>query len=93
MESIKISVLKHFWSNVLIKNLPVPFLFTITCYNCVLYIDVSVEFALDSCLEISKFLSKFLKSGNTTENDGNTLSKFHGDTSLFGKVSWWNLSF
>ena len=46
-----------------------------------LYVDISVKFAFDSCVEISKFL----KSGNTTENNGNTLSKLHRDTSLFGK--------
>ena len=46
--------------------------------------DISVEFAFDSCVEISKFLNK---SGNTTENDGNTLSKLHRDTSLLAKVS------
>ena len=57
--------------------------------NCVLYVDISVEFAVDSCVEISKFL----KSGNTTENGGNTLSKLHRDTSLLGKVSRWNLLF
>ena len=51
--------------------------------------DISVEFAFDSCVEISKFL----KSGNTTENGGNTLSKLHRNTSLLGKVSRWNLSF
>ena len=43
----------------------------------------------DSCVEISKFL----KSENTTENDGNTPSKLYHDTSLLGKVSRWNLSF
>ena len=82
-------VLKHFWSNVLIKNLPFPFCSLLHVQNCVLYIDISVEFAFDSCVEISKFL----KSGNTTENDGNTLSKPHRDTSLLGKVSRWNLPF
>ena len=55
----------------------------------VLYVDISVEFVFDSCIEISKFL----KSGNTTENDGNMLSKLHSDTSLFCKVSPENLSF
>ena len=51
--------------------------------------DISVEFAFDSCVEISKFL----KRGNATESDGNTLSKLHCDTSLLAKVSRWNLSF
>ena len=74
----------------MIKNLPVPFCSLLHVKNCVLYIDISVEFAFDSCVEISKFLSKFLKSGNTTENDGNTLSKLHRDTSLLGKVSRWD---
>ena len=85
----KFAVLKHFWSNVLIKNLPFPFRSLLHVKNCVLHIDISVEFAFDSCVEICKFL----KSGNTTENDGNTLSKLHSDTSLLGKVSRWNLSF
>ena len=58
-----------------------------------LYIDISVEFAFNSCVEISKFRFKFRKSGNTIENDGNTHSKLHRDTSLLGKVSRWNLSF
>ena len=73
----------------MIKNLPVPFCSLLHVKNCVLYIDISVEFAFDSCVEISKFR----KSGNTTENDGNTLSKLPRDTSLLGKVSRWNLSF
>ena len=51
-----------------------------------MYIDISVEFAFDSCVEISKL------SRNITENDGNTLSKLPRDTSLLGKVSRWNLS-
>ena len=71
----------------MIKNVPVPFCSLLHVKNCVLYIDISVEFAFDSCVEISKFL----KSENTTENDGNTLSKRHRDTSrdtsLLGKVS------
>ena len=70
-------------------NLPIPFCLLLHVKNCVLYIDISAEFAFDSCGEISKFL----KSGNTTENDGNTLSKLHHDTSLLAKVSRWNLSF
>ena len=74
----------------MIKNLPFPFRSLLHVKNCVLYIDISVEFAFDSCVEISKFLNK---SGNTTENDGNTLLKLHRDTSLLGKVSRWNLSF
>ena len=56
----------------MIKNLSFPFRSLLHVKNCVLYIDISVEFAFDSCVEISKFLNK---SGNTTENDGNTLSK------------------
>ena len=56
----------------MIKNLPFPFCSLLHVKNCVLYIDNSVEFAFDSCAEISKFLNK---SGNTTENYGNTLSK------------------
>ena len=43
-----------------------------------MYVDISVEFAFDSCVEISKFP----KSRNKPENDGNTLSKLHRDTSL-----------
>ena len=74
----------------MIKNLPFPFCSLLHVKNCVLYIDISVEFAFDSCVEISKFLNK---SGNTPENDGNTLSKLNRDTSLFAKVSRWNLSF
>ena len=89
MESIKFAVLKHFWSNVLIKNLPFPFCSLLHVKNCVLYIDISVEFAFDSCVEICKFL----KSGITTENDGNPLSKLRRDTSLLAKVTRWNLSF
>ena len=85
----KFAILKHFWSNVLTKNPPVPFCSLLHVKNCVLYIDISVEFAFDSCVEISKFL----KSGNRTENDGITLSILHRDTSLLGKVSRWNLSF
>ena len=73
----------------LIKNLLVPFCSLLHVKNCVLYVNISVEFAFDSCVEISKFF----KSGNTTENDGNTLTKLHRDTSLLGKVSRWNLSF
>ena len=83
------AVLKHFWSNVLIKNLPVSFCSLLHVKSCVLFLDISVEFAFDSCVEISKFL----KSENTTENDGNTLSKLHRVTSFLGKVSQWNLSF
>ena len=88
MESIKICRFKTFLENVLIKNLPVPCCSLLRVKNCVLHIDILVEFAFDSCVEIFKFL----KSGNTTESDGNTLSKLHRDTSLFGKVSRWNLS-
>ena len=73
----------------MIKNLPVPFFSLLHVKNCVLHIGISVEFAFDFCVEISQFL----KSGNTTENDGNTLSKLHRDISLLGKVSRWNLSF
>ena len=73
----------------MIKNFPVPFCSLLLVKNCVLYIDVSVEFAFDSCVEISKCP----KSGNITENEGNTLSKLNRDTSLLGKVSRWNLSF
>ena len=65
------------------KNFPVPFCSLLHVQNCVLYIDISVEFAFDSCVEISKFL----KSGNTTENEGNTLSKLQNTLSKFGKVS------
>ena len=65
----------------MIKNLPVPFCSLLHVKNCVLCIDISVEFAFDSCVEISKFL----KSVNKTENDGNTLSKLHRDTSLSGR--------
>ena len=73
----------------MIKNLPVPSCSLLNVKNCVLYIDISVEFVFDSCVKIFKFL----KRGNTTENDENTLSKLHRDTSLLGKVSRWNLSF
>ena len=62
----------------MIKNLPVPFCSLLHVKNCVLHIDISVEIAFDSCLKISKFL----KSGNTTENEGNTLSKL-GNNSMF----------
>ena len=37
------------------KNLPAPFCSLLHVKNCVLYIDISVEFAFDSCVEISKF--------------------------------------
>ena len=87
--SIKICRFKTFWSNVLIKNLPVLFCSLLHVKNCVLCLDISVEFAFDSCVEISKFL----ESGNTTENDKNTLSKLHCNTWLLGKVSHWNLLF
>ena len=73
----------------MIKNFPVPFCSLLHVKNCVLYIDISVEFAFDSCVEISKCS----KSENITENDGNTLSKLHRDTSVLGKASRWNLSF
>ena len=63
------------------KNLLFPFCSLLRVKNCVLYIDISVEFAFDSCVEICKFR----KSRNTTENDGSTLSKPHCDTSLLGK--------
>ena len=66
MKSIKISRFKTFVEqcfDVLIKNLPVPFCSQLHVKNCVLFIDISVEFTFDSCVEISKFL----KSGNTTE--------------------------
>ena len=65
------------------KNVPSPFFSLLHFKNCVLYTDISVEFAFDSCVEISKFL----KSGNKTENDQNTLSKLDRDTSLLSKVS------
>ena len=51
MDLSEFAVLKHFWSNALIKNLPV----LLHVKNCVLYIDILVGFAFDSCVEISKF--------------------------------------
>ena len=84
MESIKICRFKTFLEQCFDKKLPVPFWSLLHVKNCVLYIDILVEFAFDSCVEISKFL----KSGNTTENDGNTLSKLHRNTSLLGKAAF-----
>ena len=57
---------------------------------CTYSIDISVEFAFNSCVEISKFL----RSENTTENDAETRSqnftaihrssvKFHGGICRF----------
>ena len=90
MESIRIGRFKTFLEQCFDEEPSCPFLFTITYVkNCVFYIDVSVEFALDSYVEISKFL----KSVNKTENNGNTLPKLHRDTSSLSKVSRWNLSF
>ena len=93
MEPIKICPFKTFLEQCFDKEPSCPFFSLLHVKNCVLYIDISVEFAFNSCVEISKFLFKFRKSGNTTENDGNTLSKLYRDTSLFAKVSGWNLSF
>ena len=45
MESIKICRFKTFLEQCFDKEPK----------NCVLYIDISVEFAFDSCVEISKF--------------------------------------
>ena len=67
MESITISRFKTFLEQCFDKK-PFPFCSLLHVKNCVLYIDISVEFAFDSCVEISKFLNK---SGNTTENDRN----------------------
>ena len=92
MESIKICRFKTFLEQCFDTEPSCPYLLHVKLLhvkNCVLYIDISVEFAFDSCVEICKFL----KSGNTTENDGYTLSKLHRDTSLLGKVSQWNFSF
>ena len=52
MESIKICRFKTFLEQCFDKEPSCPFLLTITC---VLYIDISVEYAFDSCVEISKF--------------------------------------
>ena len=37
----------------MIKKLRVPFCSLLHVKNCALYIDISVEFAFDSCAEIS----------------------------------------
>ena len=66
MESIKICRFKTFLEQCFDKEPSCPFLLHVKLLrvkNCVLYIDISVEFAFDSCVEICKFL----KSGNTTE--------------------------
>ena len=89
MESIKICRFKTFLEQCFDKEPSCMGFFSLLYVkNCVWYIDISVEFAFGSYVEISKFL----KSGNTTENDGNTLSKLHRDTSLLGKILRWNLS-
>ena len=36
----------------MIKNLPFPFCLLLDVKNCVLYTDISVEFAFDSCVDI-----------------------------------------
>ena len=59
----------------MIKNLPLPFCSLLHGENCVLYIDVSVEFTFDPCVEVSKFL----KSGNTTEK---TETRFQNFTAI-----------
>ena len=87
IESIKICPFKTFLEQCFDKEPSCPFFFSLLhVKNCVLYTDISVEFAFNSCVEISKFLFKFRKSGNT-------LSKLHRNTSLLGKVSRWNLLF
>ena len=55
MESIKICRFKTFLEQCLIKNLPVPICSLLHVKNYVLYIGISVEFAFDSCVGISKF--------------------------------------
>ena len=53
--SIKICRFKKFLEQCFdtIKNLPVPSCSLLHVKNCVLCIDISVEFAFDSCIEIS----------------------------------------
>ena len=55
MESIKICHFKTFLEQCFDKELSCPFFLLLHVKNCVLYIDISVEFAFDSCVEISKF--------------------------------------
>ena len=57
MESIKICRFKTFLEQCFDKE-PFSFCSLLHVKNCVLYIDVLVEFAFDSCVEICKFLIK-----------------------------------
>ena len=57
-------------------NLPVPFCSLLHVKNCVLYIDISVEFAFDSCVEISNFL-KVETQQKMTETRSQNVTAIH----------------
>ena len=60
----------------MIKNLPVPFCSLLHVKNCVLYIDISLEFAFDSCAEISNFL-KVETQQKMTETRSQNVTAIH----------------
>ena len=53
VESVRICRFKTFLEQCFDKEPSCPFSLIITCKNFVLYIHISVEFAFDSCVEIS----------------------------------------
>ena len=53
---------------------------------------VSITFSLPDHMPVVHLKKKTCKSGNTAENDGNTLLKFHRDSPPLAKASRWNLS-
>ena len=62
IESIKICPFKAFREQCFDKEPSCPFFFSLLhVKNCVLYIDISVEFAFNSSVEISKFFLNFVK--------------------------------
>ena len=65
----------------MIKNLPVPSCSLLHVKNCVLFIDISVEFALDSCVEISKLETQQKMTETRSQNFTaihRSSEKFHG---------------
>ena len=65
----------------MVKNLPVPICSLLHVKNCVLYIDISVEFAFDSCVEIS--LKAGIQQKMTEARSHRSSVKFRGGICRF----------